>query len=293
MASNKLSTLSESSSTSSLSHLGHGGNHGLRTQLGHILPKHATFLVHLTVEQLSNVPLVSGQFGVRWKFKNVQSGAGILAKMKPRSASSAVGLGLRKDNRSSSSSGTIGTPPGPEISVEGESMGDRVSIDDLDSTPESRTSAVYGRYLTTSPPDTPVPPPASTPSLIPLSTTSSTATARGFGGERRGEARGMTEWVALKNYNARWDHKVDVLVQMDIHRETGDLLPCELKLVVMQRVVHGDPNAPHQPRLGAVYLNLAEYACQGPVTRRYLLRESKTNATLKVCSRKLFLGPLF
>lgn len=103
----------------------------------------------------------------------------------------------------------------------------------------------------------------------------------------------MTEWVALKNYNARWDHKVDVLVQMDIHRETGDLLPCELKLVAMQRVVHGDPNAPHQPRLGAVYLNLAEYACQGPVTRRYLLRESKTNATLKVCSREIFVVPSF
>ena len=92
----------------------------------------------------------------------------------------------------------------------------------------------------------------------------------------------MTEWAELKNYTVKWGHKVDVLVQMDVHRESGDLLPCELKLVVMQRVVHGDPNAPHHPRLGAVYLNLAEYAAVGPVTRRYLLKESKTNAKLKV-----------
>ena len=94
----------------------------------------------------------------------------------------------------------------------------------------------------------------------------------------------MTQWAPLKAYTVKGEHDVSVVVQMDVHRETGDLLPCELKLVAMQRVVHGDPNAPHQPRLGAVYLNLAEYACQGPVTRRYLLRESKTNATLKVCS---------
>lgn len=105
-------------------------------------------------------------------------------------------------------------------------------------------------------------------------------------GDKGTEAKGMTEWAELKNYTVRWDHRVDVHVQMDVHRETGDLLPCELKLVTMQRVVHGDPNAPHHPRLGAVFLNLAEYAAVGPVTRRYLLRESKTNATLKVSSER-------
>jgi hypothetical protein len=34
--------------------------------------------------------------------------------------------------------------------------------------------------------------------------------------------------------------------------------------------------------LGIVHINLAEYVGKGPVTRRYLLRESKTNATLKL-----------
>ncbi|KAI0689329.1 N-terminal C2 in EEIG1 and EHBP1 proteins-domain-containing protein [Cytidiella melzeri] len=259
-SSHKLSTLSDSSSTS-LNHT--SGNHGLRTQLGHILPKHATFLVHLNVEQLSNVPLVSGEFGVRWKFKNVQSGAGLLSKMKPRSASSTTGLGIRKDR----SKDKMATPP--EITIHSES-GTRVSLDEQDAPPEPSTSALYGNFLAASPPSTPMPRPA-TPSF-----------ANAMSSEKRGESKGMTEWVQLKNYTARWDQSVDVLVQMDIHRETADLLPCELKLVAMQRVVHGDPNAPHQPRLGAIYLNLAEYANQGPVTRRYLLRESKTNATLKI-----------
>lgn len=34
--------------------------------------------------------------------------------------------------------------------------------------------------------------------------------------------------------------------------------------------------------IGAVYLNLAEYVGKGKVERRYLLKESRVNATLKV-----------
>ncbi|KZO94704.1 hypothetical protein CALVIDRAFT_538813 [Calocera viscosa TUFC12733] len=39
--------------------------------------------------------------------------------------------------------------------------------------------------------------------------------------------------------------------------------------------------------LGTVVVNLAEYVGEGVVTRRYLLRDSKTNATLKVGSFSL------
>jgi hypothetical protein len=71
------------------------------------------------------------------------------------------------------------------------------------------------------------------------------------------------------------------------------LQPTTLKLVVMQRVDQGYKGGPRNPRMGVLYLNLAEYAGVGVnggsgkgqgrgVTRRYLLRESKTNATLKV-----------
>lgn len=52
--------------------------------------------------------------------------------------------------------------------------------------------------------------------------------------------------------------------------------------VFPQLVIPGDPDAPRNPRFGVLNLNLAEYVDEGPVTRRYLLRQSKTNATLQV-----------
>jgi hypothetical protein len=68
-----------------------------------------------------------------------------------------------------------------------------------------------------------------------------------------------------------------------IDRETYQIQPHPLKLVVMQRVIPDDPDgSPQNPRLGAVYLNLAEYIAKGSVERKYLLKESKINAVLKV-----------
>ena len=73
------------------------------------------------------------------------------------------------------------------------------------------------------------------------------------------------------------------MLKFDIERDTLRLLPNPHKLVVMQPVISDDLDGNlSDPRLGAVYLNLAEYVGQGSVERRYLLRESKTNATLQV-----------
>ncbi|KAF8650914.1 hypothetical protein AX16_005039 [Volvariella volvacea WC 439] len=98
--------------------------------------------------------------------------------------------------------------------------------------------------------------------------------------------RGMTQFVPLKDHNVTWEHHLDIVVRLDIERDTHDLLPNELKLVIIQRVSREDDgnNTLHNsnPRFGALYLNLAEYAGVGAVTRRYLLSESKTNATLKI-----------
>jgi hypothetical protein len=45
-------------------------------------------------------------------------------------------------------------------------------------------------------------------------------------------------------------------------------------------------------RLGQLDLNFAEYAGKGRVTRRYLLDEGKTNATIKVSSVDLISFPV-
>ena len=88
-----------------------------------------------------------------------------------------------------------------------------------------------------------------------------------------------------------WQHTLSTMLKLDIERDTQGLLPNPLKLVVMQRVIHDDLDGnPSNPRLGGVYLNLAEYVGQGSVERRYLLRESKTNAILKVMFSPLLLS---
>jgi hypothetical protein len=93
----------------------------------------------------------------------------------------------------------------------------------------------------------------------------------------------MTPYLKLKDHSVVWSQTLDPILKFDIDRETSQVLPNPVKFVVMQRVIPEDPHgSPQNPRLGAVYLNLAEYINQGNVERRYLLKESKTNATLKV-----------
>jgi len=44
----------------------------------------------------------------------------------------------------------------------------------------------------------------------------------------------MTPYLKLQDHNVVWEHTLNVVVRMDVDRDTGDLLPNELKLVVMQ-----------------------------------------------------------
>ncbi|KAI0703860.1 N-terminal C2 in EEIG1 and EHBP1 proteins-domain-containing protein [Cerioporus squamosus] len=261
------STSTSSGGSSTPNPPSHG--HGIRTQLGHLIPRHALFQVHLHIDQLSNVPLIKGEFGIRWKFKNVQSGSGLLSKMKGHRSWSGQSRGRAAGGEEAS--GADEGEMDEEDEVEGDSVHDTTEDDHYaaDSPRSPRDADAQRAFESVHPPDAP------TPIANGHSNSSSSA-------QSRSEARGMTPWVSLQNYNVKFDHYVNVVVQMDVHRETGDLLPSELKLVVMQRVVSGDPDAPQHPRLGAVYLNLAEYADAGKVTRRYLLRQSKTNATLKL-----------
>ncbi|KAF7327600.1 C2 NT-type domain-containing protein [Mycena kentingensis (nom. inval.)] len=107
--------------------------------------------------------------------------------------------------------------------------------------------------------------------------------------------RGQTPWLPLREHSVTWEQPLHHVVQMSVDRDTHRLLPHPFKLKVVQRVVAGDPDAPHNPRLGVVYIDLSEYADSVPlplgsppkglVTRRFLLRDSKTNATLRLSIR--------
>ncbi|GBE83367.1 hypothetical protein BKA93DRAFT_825539 [Sparassis latifolia] len=293
----KTPTARSVSSASASSTASHGASHGFRSQIGHLLlPRHAVFQVRVHIDQLSNVPLIGGQFAVRWKFKNVQSGPNLLSKMRGHKTWTAK----RKGKARASDIGLeINVTPGADEGHGEEEDGDSSAQEqeqeleeEVEDEVNGEVTATYGGRLTSSPAQTAMPLP-----LVPGTATgtqrpalrtpngalqTSSSTSVSATGEGCSVARGMTEWVKLQSYNAKWEHTVNVVVEMDVHRETGDLLPSEFKLVVMQRVIAGDPDAPRHPRLGKLYLNLAEYADAGSVTRRYLLRESKTNATLKL-----------
>lgn len=114
--------------------------------------------------------------------------------------------------------------------------------------------------------------------VSPSGTPSSTSSTPGT----HSDSRGITAWTELSDHTATWDHNLALIVRMDVDRETLDLHASELRLTVLQKTDPGDQYQPQHPRFGIVYLNLAEYVDVGPVTRRHLLRESKTNATLQL-----------
>ena len=266
---------------------------GIRVQLGHLLPRHAYFRARVVIHQISSVPFVSGEFGVRWKFKGVQTASGtkqgLLGRVKARAEKQ------RTTSKEEKGKGREGSGDFEAPSEDGHVMvtspgggqrphSERASTNtSLASSLSSRSSQSAYLSIDSTPINgssnssliTMVPTPSSAPDLSEIIPANATP------------ARGMTPFLKLKEHSVVWSQTLDTVLKFDIDRETSQIMPNPLKLVVMQRVIPDDPDgSPQNPRLGAVYLNLAEYVGQGSVERRYLLKESKTNATLKVC-RKL------
>ena len=287
---------------------------GIRAQLGHLLPRHAYFGARVVIHEISSVPFVGGEFAVRWKFKGVQANQGskqkLLERVKGRAenrsahANESEGRGDDKrlamkspglpedDSRSKnlrspcglkleshSASGSF-VPITPRPSLPGSVS--TVSSHSSDVSDSTCPTAEWGHLSVTG-----IAPVASSSSstMIPAPESSGTNTPATFDTGNMAPARGATPFVPLKDHSVRWSQTLDTVLKFDIDRETSLILPNPLKLVVYQRIIPGHAHGnPQNPRLGAVYLNLAEYVGHGSVERRYLLKESKTNAILKVCS---------
>ncbi|KIM82756.1 hypothetical protein PILCRDRAFT_820051 [Piloderma croceum F 1598] len=262
---------------------------GLRAQLHHLLPRHALFHVRVNIHQLASVPLVKGEFGVRWKFKKVKSRKENEKEKHDKGKGKADDIHAdTDDDEVHDHTDTYQTSTDDSVDDVHNSHGlpiPSLVVPDNHSTSTSPASTrpvspnPYAQYLTSD----------WLPSHLPHSSSHSThsdSTSRSLSSntphDGYAQARGMTPYIKLQDHNVVWEHTLNVVVRMDVDRDTVDLLPNELKLVIMQRVIPGDIDAPHNPRFGAVYLNLAEYANVGPITRRYLLCQSKTNATLKL-----------
>lgn len=226
-------SISSASTTSDLQQHAALGQ-GLLNQFGALVPRHALFSVNVEIDQLSNVPLISGEFAVRWKFKNAQTRSGLLSRMRGKESwtSRAHGATTKGRGRASELGLAIEVTPadddeedGNESSPQDEGTEDEMYLRASGSSLDLTAMPPYT-------PDTAMPPSATPATATPgdiHAATSSTTTA---------VARGITPWQPLQNYNVKWDHQANVVLQMDVHRETGDLMPNEVKFVVMQ--VRGD-----------------------------------------------------
>ncbi|KDR76955.1 hypothetical protein GALMADRAFT_210142 [Galerina marginata CBS 339.88] len=295
---------------------------GIRA-LNHLLSRHTYFRARITIHQISSVPFVSGEFGVRWKFKGVHTPTGqkqgLLDRVKARAERRTVSDKSDKGKAREDSGETEASRDRPSEAVNtllptedghvgvrqivgvGRSASGPSSVPMTRSgTSSSHVSSVSSRsshtdhsqhlsadwgtnsssLSTNSSSLTVAPTPSSTSSDISTLTIPNTPTLVNVSST---PARGMTAFVKLKSHSVIWSHTLEPILKFDVDRENSQVLPNPLKLVVMQRVIPDDPQGvPQNARLGAVYLNLAEYINQGSVERRYLLKESKTNATLKL-----------
>ncbi|KAL4076744.1 hypothetical protein V8B97DRAFT_1866834 [Scleroderma yunnanense] len=330
---------------------------GIRAHFAHLLPRHAVFLLRISIHELNNVPLVRGEFGVRWKVKGVTNG-GLLGKVRGRAKGKGKAQSTPTPSTPSVAQDAHGSLKGKakarESDVDNASLLDAsASISDTHSIAASSSNHSHshdqGSPVSLARPRTgsrghaqprniptlvissnsPAPSPVITrnvsgssiissiassashsahpnlhppahylsaqwhPQLQPYSSTLSLAThsapkshvislADTPPTDGYTPANGQTPFVVLRDHNVVWDQTLDFAVQMGVARESGELGECPAKLIVMQRVIPGDPDAPRNPRVGSVYLNLAQYVGAGIVTRQYLLRQSKTNATLKL-----------
>jgi len=212
----RLSTPAEySSSTVST----HSAGPSLRSHLFNILPKHALFKVKLHIHQMSNVPLLGGDFAVKWRFRNVQSPggnhSGLLSKIKANSSTATMTLkGKMKDPfpDSEDSPNTQSCYPWTDNGSTGRG------------TPDSSSSPDY---------PSPVGTKSSSSSFSVISPSGTLSLAPAIPGVHS-DNRGITAWTELSDHTATWDHHVALVVRMDVDRETLDLHASELKLTVLQ-----------------------------------------------------------
>ncbi|KAJ1867873.1 hypothetical protein LPJ78_000572 [Coemansia sp. RSA 989] len=87
---------------------------------------------------------------------------------------------------------------------------------------------------------------------------------------------GTSPRVPVANQQVQWSHAVRRTVDIPVGRD-GVLAPCELRIAIRQEVY-----SHMRMKIGALTVNLSEYARLSGSSRRYFLQECKLNCTLKL-----------
>lgn len=248
---------------------------GIRAHLHNLLPRHALFHAQIEVHQISNVPLVNGEFSVRWKIKHTTAapskGNGLFKLTSKNSTASSNGSTTNLSLTHTRESRDIQEQDGPDF--DSASIASSLSPDDsfFVSSEDHGSSNV--------------------PTLV-VSEDAQSSSSSSSSPRTSASSRGQTPFLPLQDHSVVWEHSISAYIKIPLSRDraTPDKLVTSLgKFVVIQ---HADGEAPQNPRYGALYLDLAQYAGPdvGEVTRPYLLRDSKTNTTLKLSIKLTHVG---
>ncbi|KAF8336263.1 N-terminal C2 in EEIG1 and EHBP1 proteins-domain-containing protein [Cantharellus anzutake] len=250
-------------------------HHPIRAHLRSLIPSHrrAFFRARVIVHELINIPLVSGEFALKWRFQRAQP-------VHPDYLSAALKDKI-KDNEQLSSVGTIEDNSSEQDSLAEStkaSSGSSGASSPLEKHPaKSFHSDIpsYSQYL--------APEVASSvtnnPSEDILEVPDTCTTA----------PRGVTKFCPLLlDHTVEYNHRIDVNLDITVDKESSDLHPSEFKLTVLQEAEERDSDS--SSSFGGVVINLSEYVNAGIVTRHHLLCGSKTNAVLRITIQMRHIG---
>lgn len=267
--------------------------------------KSATFICTVTIHELAQVPLVNAQFRLKWKFK--QACTGILEEVEESTATrkflnplSTLGKSY-EHSRQDSDDSTHYNPNDYSHLSPPTSPSQDPRTPNPDRTPSQIPFSGF-----TSPFGTPINSPVTTHDF-PYSPRTSTADEFGgklrnrsngislsepilAAGALRAEPKGTTTLVGLRNYTATFQREVHCSVSIPVRPSPSNsryqLQPSPLRLAIRQEITE-EGGKKVEVKTGEVMLDLSQFVDQKGrdgkgITRRYLLRDCKTNATLRV-----------
>ncbi|KAH7906184.1 hypothetical protein BJ138DRAFT_1163222 [Hygrophoropsis aurantiaca] len=212
----------------------------------------AVFAVRLTIHDVAAVPLVHGEFAVRWKIEHHRPARRVVS-----GGNSNIDKDKHGDNTERSSYIDHGDhDDGYDRNNDADDYGGGIDNNSTDTHSNSNSAALA---IFVSPPtfnttDISAASKAHADSVLGRCSTESApvnghtefphTAAEAPPGNLKGHtesapAKGQTEWAVLKDHTAAWEHTLEFIVHVSVNRDKGSgdggtLAPCDAKFVVMQ-----------------------------------------------------------
>lgn len=103
--------------------------------------------------------------------------------------------------------------------------------------------------------------------------------------------KGSTNYFALKDFKIKFNTIISSTISIP-HHHHDQLIPSPLNLIINQQFINPLENKSQDTGLGSLILDLSQFINHNntTITRRFLLNNSKTNATLKLAIKLEWIG---